>query len=121
MTLLCAPLLFLDRTRITARFCECDGVLTLASGSTFTCAEDLADQLAISGGSVGWQDGVQVVRVEAAVAVIGIPRASGEIRVMEASLTLAHGTPSGAYRVVVSQRNISGQTVGGVTYQVTVS
>jgi hypothetical protein len=119
----CKPFVttFLDRTRITARFCECDGVLTLASGSTFTCAEDLADQLAISGGSVGWQDGVQVVRVEAAVAVIGIPRASGEIRVMEASLTLAHGTPAGAYRVVVSQRNISGQTVGGVTYQVTVS
>lgn len=112
---------FLDRTRITARFCDCEGVLTLAAGSSFTCSEDLADELAISGGSVIWQDGVQVVRLRAAVAVIGIPKGSGEIRVMDASLRLDPGTPPGSYQVVVSQRNIAGQTVGGVTYQVTVS
>ena len=116
----CQTTTFLDRTRITARFCECEGILTLEAGSTFTCAGDLAEEFSVSGGVIIWQDGMQLVRIQAPVAVIGIPKAAGEIRVMDLSLRLPPATPAGTYRVVVSQRNTGGQTVGGVTFDVTV-
>jgi hypothetical protein len=77
----------------------------LEAGSTFTCAGDLSTEFPIFGGTATSDDGKQVVRVEAPVAIIGIPKASGELRPMELSLRLPSGNPAGTYRVVVSQRN----------------
>ena len=103
------------------RVCECEGVLTLEAGSTFACAGDLSTEFSICGGTVTWHSGKQVVRIDEPVAVIGIPKASGELRPMDLSLRLPSGTPAGTYRVVVSQRNTAGQTVGGVTFNIDAS
>src|SRR6185437_6858596 len=112
---------FIDLTRITAKFCECEGILTLEPGSQFTCAGNLEDEFSVAGGVIIWQGGVQLVEIQAPVAVIGIPKAAGEIRVMDLSLRMPPGTPAGSYLVVVSQRNTAGQTVGGVTFDVSVA
>lgn len=112
---------FIDRTRITAKFCECEGILTLEPGSQFTCAGNLEDDFSVAGGVIIWQGGVQLVEIQAPVAVIGIPKAAGEIRVMDLSLRMPPGTPASSYLVVVSQRNTAGQTVGGVTFDVSVA
>jgi subtilisin family serine protease len=112
---------FLDQTRITVRVCECDAILTLAAGSQFSCAGDLACEFSVSGGTVIVTGGVQLVEIQASVAVIGIAKAAGELRPMDLSVRLPAATPAGSYQVVVSQRNTGGQTVGGVTFDVSVS
>ena len=52
--------------------------------------------------------------------MIGIPKAAGELRPMDLSLRLLRGHAGWRYPVVVSQRNTYGQTVGGVTFDVSV-
>jgi hypothetical protein len=65
------------------------------------------------------EGGMQVIRLTAPV-VLGIQKAAAEVRVMNLSVRLPSGTKPGSYRVLVSQRNTTGHTVGGVTFGVTV-
>jgi len=107
----------LDRTRLAVSLCGADGILTLEPGSSFAWGNGgCADAIPFAGAAWVERHGRRLLAIRADEAVIGVPKAPGELRQM--SLTFANSEPAraGAPLVVrVMQRNTEGRVVGGVT------
>jgi hypothetical protein len=107
----------LDSTRLGLSFCGSAGIVTLAPGSFFEWSDGgCAEAVPLVGAEVVKRDGRRLIALRAGKAVIGVPKAPGELRQM----SLAMAMPDGLHvaqplTVRVAQRNIRGRVVGGVT------
>jgi hypothetical protein len=70
---------FLDRARITAQVCDCEGVLTLEAGSTFVCHAVGTEGISLKGAEFVTRGGAQFVVVRARQAVIEVQKSPGEL------------------------------------------
>ncbi len=114
-------LTFLDPVRVALSLCGCDGILTLAAGSSFQCDNPVSEEVSLRGAELVTRQGKRLIAVRADQAVIGIQKKPGEIRQMSLTFQIPdHIEHESHYQVDVSQRNVRRDVVGGATLAVDV-
>ena len=107
----------LESTRLGLSFCGSAGIVTLAPGSSFEWSDGgCAEAVPLEGAEVVKRDGRRLVALRGDKAVIGVPKAPGELRQMSLAVSMPDGLRVAKPLMVrIAQRNIRGRVVGGVT------
>jgi hypothetical protein len=110
-------MVFLDGARIRTRLGCCEGVLTLAKGSRFDCAQrQRVGKVTVEGGEVVLRDGKRYVDVRERSAVVRIAKAAGAMLplALQAQIPAQAGERE-TYRLSVAQRDERQEVVGGAS------
>lgn len=106
----------LDRARFLVALCGSEAVVTLEPGSVIEYGNGSHAPLSLQGAEWLEDDERQRIAVRAETAVIGVPKAPGEMRPMALTVQFANDTPADqTFPIRLSHRNRRGEVVGGVT------
>ena len=107
----------LESTRLGLSFCGSAGIVTLAPGSSFEWSDGgCAEAVPLDGAEVVKRDGRRLLALRGDRAVIGVPKAPGELRQMCLAVSMPDGLRvTKPVMVRIAQRNLRGRVVGGVT------